>query len=269
MSRANTIYPATRFPQFADINAMIAAGERLDIHLAALTLNERGAEAVVQSAIRELVRVVSASEEHSKANMRRSREAVDLVRNVAAMRDLHSWQTPGSQWRLAVRSLEISTPKRLSVWPQSALRQVPIPSGSRIRSAMPHQCPFAPGATGNVVFEDIVFLSESMDFATGIDLNGLKEVRRIAQEAMPGEMVHGALHRAGPPKNADWQAKSLDWVLTGRRNNNEIDHISIHRGCNPCGFRAGITGRYGNALQPPTAPCAPNRQGCRPVGRRS
>lgn len=70
-------------------------------------------------------------------------------------------------------------------------------------------CPFAPGATGNAVFEDIVFLSETMGFATGIDLDRLKEVRRIAEEAMPRDEFHGALHRAGPPKNADWQTKSI------------------------------------------------------------
>ena len=32
-------------------------------------------------------------------------------------------------------------------------------------------CPFAPGATGNVVFEDLVFLCESKGFATGIDID--------------------------------------------------------------------------------------------------
>ena len=34
-------------------------------------------------------------------------------------------------------------------------------------------CPFAPGATGNVVFEDLVFLCESKGFATGIDVEKL------------------------------------------------------------------------------------------------
>src|SRR5262249_26314018 len=31
-------------------------------------------------------------------------------------------------------------------------------------------CPYAPGASGNVVTEDLVFMLESMGFATGIDL---------------------------------------------------------------------------------------------------
>ena len=38
-------------------------------------------------------------------------------------------------------------------------------------------CPFAPGATGNVVFEDLVFLCESKGFATGIDIDRLVAVR--------------------------------------------------------------------------------------------
>ena len=34
-------------------------------------------------------------------------------------------------------------------------------------------CPYAPGASGNVVTEDLVFMLESMGFATGIDLQKL------------------------------------------------------------------------------------------------
>src|SRR4029077_8568689 len=40
-------------------------------------------------------------------------------------------------------------------------------------------CPFAPGTTGNVVFEDLVFLCESKGFATGIDIDKLIAVRSI------------------------------------------------------------------------------------------
>src|SRR4030088_445550 len=40
-------------------------------------------------------------------------------------------------------------------------------------------CPFAPGATGNVVFEDLVFLCESKGFRTGIDIEKLIGVRGI------------------------------------------------------------------------------------------
>jgi hydroxymethylglutaryl-CoA lyase len=60
-------------------------------------------------------------------------------------------------------------------------------------------CPFAPGATGNVVFEDLVFLCESKGFATGIDIDKLIKVRSILREAMPNEPLYGGLARAGLP----------------------------------------------------------------------
>jgi hydroxymethylglutaryl-CoA lyase len=60
-------------------------------------------------------------------------------------------------------------------------------------------CPFAPGATGNVVFEDLVFLCESKGFSTGIDIEKLIGVRGILRSEMPGETLYGGLARAGLP----------------------------------------------------------------------
>ena len=60
-------------------------------------------------------------------------------------------------------------------------------------------CPFAPGATGNVVFEDLVFLCESKGFATGIDIEKLVAVRAILKAEMPGEQLYGGMARAGLP----------------------------------------------------------------------
>jgi hydroxymethylglutaryl-CoA lyase len=60
-------------------------------------------------------------------------------------------------------------------------------------------CPFAPAATGNVVFEDLVFLCESKGFATGIDLEKLIAVRSILKSEMPNEPLYGGLARAGLP----------------------------------------------------------------------
>jgi hydroxymethylglutaryl-CoA lyase len=60
-------------------------------------------------------------------------------------------------------------------------------------------CPFAPGATGNVVFEDLAFLCESKGFATGIDIDRLVAVRAILRSEMPGEQLYGGLARAGLP----------------------------------------------------------------------
>ncbi|HEX7438257.1 MAG TPA: hydroxymethylglutaryl-CoA lyase [Caldimonas sp.] len=62
-------------------------------------------------------------------------------------------------------------------------------------------CPWAPGATGNIVMEDTAFMLETMGFDTGIDLERLIEVRRMVEGFMPGIPFHGDLPKAGIPKN--------------------------------------------------------------------
>lgn len=61
-------------------------------------------------------------------------------------------------------------------------------------------CPFAPGASGNIVTEDLVFMLDSMGLTTGIDLDQLLEVRNIVADALPGEELYGFTPDAGLPK---------------------------------------------------------------------
>src|SRR6185437_4389837 len=61
-------------------------------------------------------------------------------------------------------------------------------------------CPYAPGASGNIVTEDLVFMLESMGFATGIDLDKLIAARAILHEGLPDEPMHGQVQKAGIPK---------------------------------------------------------------------
>jgi hydroxymethylglutaryl-CoA lyase len=61
-------------------------------------------------------------------------------------------------------------------------------------------CPYAPGATGNIVTEDLVFLLESMGLDTGIDLDKLIAARDVLAEALPGEPLYGHVPAAGLPK---------------------------------------------------------------------
>lgn len=61
-------------------------------------------------------------------------------------------------------------------------------------------CPFAPGASGNIVTEDLCFMLEAMGLATGIDLDALLRVRRILADALPGEPLYGFLAEAGLPR---------------------------------------------------------------------
>jgi hydroxymethylglutaryl-CoA lyase len=60
-------------------------------------------------------------------------------------------------------------------------------------------CPYAPGASGNIVTEDLVFMLEAMGVATGIDLPALLKVRDILAEALPGEPLYGFTPEAGLP----------------------------------------------------------------------
>lgn len=61
-------------------------------------------------------------------------------------------------------------------------------------------CPHAPGATGNIVTEDLVFMLESMGLATGIDLDKLVTARRVMEENLPGEPTFGTFVKVGAPK---------------------------------------------------------------------
>ena len=61
-------------------------------------------------------------------------------------------------------------------------------------------CPFAPGASGNVITEDLVFMFESMGVRTGIDLQKLFAARNILAQAIPAEPIYGHTPVAGLPK---------------------------------------------------------------------
>ncbi len=61
-------------------------------------------------------------------------------------------------------------------------------------------CPYAPGASGNIVTEDLVFMLDAMGLKTGIDLEKLLAVRQILRDALPGEELYGFTPEAGLPK---------------------------------------------------------------------
>lgn len=61
-------------------------------------------------------------------------------------------------------------------------------------------CPYAPGASGNVVTEDLVFMFEAMGVSTGIDLDRLLAAREPLKRGLPLEQVYGMTAEAGLPK---------------------------------------------------------------------
>jgi hydroxymethylglutaryl-CoA lyase len=65
-------------------------------------------------------------------------------------------------------------------------------------------CPYAPGASGNVVTEDLVFMFEAMGVSTGVDLTTLFQAREVLQRGLPAEPLYGMTPEAGLPKG--WTA---------------------------------------------------------------
>jgi hydroxymethylglutaryl-CoA lyase len=60
-------------------------------------------------------------------------------------------------------------------------------------------CPYAPGASGNVVTEDLVFMFEAMGVRTGIDLEKIISARQPLAAGLPGEPLYGMTPDAGLP----------------------------------------------------------------------
>jgi hydroxymethylglutaryl-CoA lyase len=257
--------PSGRFPQFADVGELISTVSALEnAFSAALALNEHGADDALNTDVDEIVCVVSATEEHSQANMRRSRsEAVDLVHRVCQLRDQSGHKAivnvgismafgcsiagmvePEEVLRLVDRLIEagadligladtvgVAGPLQIADLVEKvgkimgdkpiiihlhdtrglgiANASAALDSGIRILDGSLGGlggCPFAPGATGNIVFEDLVFLCEMKGFATGIDPDALLSVRQIAEANMPEENFFGGIARAGTPSKIKWKA---------------------------------------------------------------
>jgi hydroxymethylglutaryl-CoA lyase len=58
-------------------------------------------------------------------------------------------------------------------------------------------CPYAPGASGNLATEDLVYLLEGMGVSTGVDLEKLIVAGQIAEQVI-GRPLPGKVHQAGP-----------------------------------------------------------------------
>jgi hydroxymethylglutaryl-CoA lyase len=62
-------------------------------------------------------------------------------------------------------------------------------------------CPYAPGASGNLATEDLVYLLRGMDLDTGVDFDKLVAAGALAQRLvgrrLPGRTLQAELARAG------------------------------------------------------------------------
>lgn len=70
-------------------------------------------------------------------------------------------------------------------------------------------CPFAPGATGNISTEDLVYLLQECGIETGVDLDRLSAVARRVEKVI-GRPLPGQVMKAGPRL----RTASLDTVAT-------------------------------------------------------
>jgi hydroxymethylglutaryl-CoA lyase len=61
-------------------------------------------------------------------------------------------------------------------------------------------CPYAPGATGNIVTEDLVFMLEAMGLRTGVNVDALIAAREVLLRGLPDETIYGNVPEVGLPK---------------------------------------------------------------------
>jgi len=252
--------PARTFPQFADVRDMVRTVASLPgAHGIALALNERGVNEALASGVAEIASVVSATEEHSQANARRSRDqAIANVKRLCELRDASPHKPivnaaismalgcsiagpvdPKEVIELAEKCLEAGVdfvavadtvgyagPKQVGELTKAIVKlsgakpvcvhlhdtrgmgianaSAALDAGARILDGSLGGlggCPFAPGATGNIVMDDLCFMLDSMGLRTGVDIEQLVAVREIVRETLPDIEMHGAIARAGLPKN--------------------------------------------------------------------
>jgi len=253
--------PAKLLAQLADTEEVVREAIQIPgLIVLALVPNLKGAERGVAAGAHKLTMPISASRQHSMANIRKTpEESIEEVRKVCALRDsLAPEHRPSVEvgistafgcslegaisedWvmQLAVRLVEAGAE---SVGLSDSVGYANPAQVKRMFTRLRHEigdragaahfhntrgqglanvvaaldagvttfdasqggiggCPYAPGATGNVVTEDLVFLLESMGLRTGIDLERLIAARALIREGLPGEQIYGNVPDAGLPK---------------------------------------------------------------------
>jgi hydroxymethylglutaryl-CoA lyase len=260
---AGSFVPAKVVPQFADVETVVAHSLRHGgLVTAALVPNAKGAERAIAAGVGAISFVISASEAHNRANVRRSvteqiegfravRAAIDASaapvkpRLMAGIATAFGCSLEGRVSEAAVRRLavvlaeagadEIGLADTVGYGNPVLVKRLVAAVRSDIGPALPMRlhlhdtlglglanayagleagirrfdaavsglggCPFAPGARGNIVTEDLVFLLEELGMRTGIDLERLMATRAILARHIPEKHLTGHLHEAGIPKS--------------------------------------------------------------------
>lgn len=255
--------PPKVVPQFADIDAVMQHALRHSDKtlVGALVPNLKGAQRAIAAGARAINFVISASEAHNKANVRRTideqfeefkgvRAAIDAlpaakrpallgaistsygcsiagrVSEAEVLRVARGYAENGAEEIALADTVGYATPPliktvvqavRYEIGPHVPLRlHLHDTLGMGLANAVAGLevgirrfdaavsglggCPFAPGARGNIVTEDLVFMLEEMGFRTGIDLDKLMSTRQLLARHIEPRHLTGHLHEAGIPK---------------------------------------------------------------------
>ncbi len=251
--------PVKLLPQMADAVQVVHHALTLPgLTVMALVPNLRGAEAALAAGVHKLTIPVSASEAHSLANVRKSRE--DMIEEVRNIIVLKNERAPHVKVEAGVSTafgctIQGQVTDEDVVWMAAELvkagadevglsdttgmanpeqvrrlfKKVRAVVGSNTGAAHMHNtrglglanclaafdvgvttfdssqgglggCPYAPGASGNVVTEDLVFMFEAMGIKTGVNLEKLMAARAHLQAGLPQEPLYGMTPEAGFPK---------------------------------------------------------------------
>lgn len=251
--------PAKLLPQMADAKEVVEFCTSLNgWDVMALVPNLKGAEAAIAAGVHKITIPVSASEAHSLANVRKTRqEATEDVAKIMQLRqdlapevkvevgistafgctiqgivpeaDVISLAADLASLNVDEIGLSDTTGYANPAQVKRLFRQLRQEIGSKTGGAHMHNtrglglanclaayeegirifdasqgglggCPYAPGASGNVVTEDLVFMFEAMGIKTGIDIQKLLEARAYLQAGLPSEAIYGMTPEAGLPK---------------------------------------------------------------------
>jgi hydroxymethylglutaryl-CoA lyase len=251
--------PAHLLPQMADATEVVQYAKSLRAGtVLALVPNLKGAQAAISAGVDKLTIPVSASEAHSLANVRKTRQ--EMIQQVADIIQYKNTVAPQINVEVGISTafgctLQGTVPEAEVIAMAVSLAAVGVDEiglsdttgyanpaqvkrlfkqlyqelGPKAGAAHMHNtrglglanclaayeegvrtfdasqggiggCPYAPGASGNVVTEDLVFMFEAMGIKTGINFEKLLEARKILQAALPQEQIYGMTPEAGIPK---------------------------------------------------------------------
>ncbi|MHA3794348.1 hydroxymethylglutaryl-CoA lyase [Sphingomonas sp. YL-JM2C] len=251
--------PAHLLPQLADGDEMVEAGLALPgLTVSVLAPNARGVERALALGVHKINYVLSASESHNRANVRRTTEAsLEDFTRIGALADAAGGRTTLAagistafgctiegaidegrvlalgERLVALGARELIVADTVGYAEPRGVRRLFRAFRDRLGPDVPlvghfHDtrglglanslaaieagvrwfdvslgglggCPHAPGATGNVATEDMVFMAEAMGFDTGYDVEALLRCRAMLATMLPDTPLPGAIARAGLP----------------------------------------------------------------------